>query len=153
MKKLILLAIGCFLTILFQQSLAQTDTGKLLDTKLDKAAIYLKSTQNMPKVWELISEIATIVKAHPEYDDGEYAEGMNEIVTELLMKPWKYNSAYLIGNKHTSLIQNFVIDHINELSTPDDLKVIKNNLAKNCDQTTYSFCKKLMKKVENSYTH
>jgi hypothetical protein len=152
MKKFILFVLVSVLMAICPLSFAQTDIGKLLDMKMDKAAGYLNKAQDTPKAWEIAVEISTIINHHPDYDDGEYAEGMNDLVTHLLMKPWKYAKPYLIGKKSTLLFQHFIIDHINELSTPHDLKIIKRNISSHCDQSTYPVCQKLIAQIDKSMT-
>ena len=150
MKRIGILLLGYILILICYPSYAQTDIGKLLDSKMDKAAIYLNKGQNTPKAWELAVEISTIIKAHPEYDDGEYAEGMIDLVTHLLTKPWKYTRPYLTGEKTTPAFQDFVINHVNELSDPNELKVIKKNVTKNCNLTKYPVCQKLITRINES---
>ncbi|WP_058509970.1 hypothetical protein [Legionella steelei] len=150
MKKIMLLIFGCNLMCLSPFLSAQTSELKLLETKMDQAEIYLNNTQNTPKAWALAVEISNIIKKHPEYDDGEFAEGMIDVVSRLLTKPWNYAGPYITGNKSTGALQQFILDHINELTDPKDLKTMKNNVSKNCDQAKYPICKKLLTKIQKS---
>lgn len=129
---------------------AETSMLKLLEAKMDQAAIDLNRSSNTPKAWELTVEIANIIKEHPDYDDGEFAEGMIDIVSRLLTKPWKYASPYITGDKSTPLFRKFILEHINELSDPKDLKAIKRNVSNNCEQTKYPICKQLLEKIQKS---
>ncbi|KTC79941.1 hypothetical protein [Legionella cherrii] len=150
MKKTILFILGYVLMCCSQLLNAQTNTGKLLEAKMDEAEIYLNKTQNTPKAWKLAVEISKLIKEHPEYDDGEFAEGMIDVVSKLLTKPWNYASPYLTGNKSTAAFRQFVIDHINELTDPEDLKAIKKNILKNCDQTKHLICQQIIAKIQSS---
>lgn len=151
MNKIIAYLLGCLIAMMGQSFVyAQSDVGKMLDAKIDKAENYLQNIKTLPNAWSLTMEIADFIKQHPEYDDGEYAEGMNDLVTRLLMKPWKYASPYLTGKESTSLFRQFIIDHINELSSIQDLKIIKKNVIKNCNSTQFIFCKKLIEKINQS---
>lgn len=147
MKKLVY-SIGFILFFITPLSFAQNEVGKLLDAKLAQAASYVNKKEDITKAWEKMVEIAYIIQQHPEYDDGEYAEGIIDLTSTILTKPWKYTKPYLIGSKSTTLFQNFILNHINDLSTESDLKVIKKIILKNCDQYQYPICKKLLIKVE-----
>lgn len=146
MKKLIVM-LGCVFMLHSPLSNAQNDVGKLLDNKMDQASTYLEKSRDIPKAWQLMVDISNIVKNHPEYDDGEYAEGMIDLTANLLTKPWKYAAPYLIGSKSTASFQDFIVNHINELSPSNDLKVIKKNISANCNQIKYRFCKKIIIKI------
>ncbi|MHB1946966.1 MAG: hypothetical protein ACYCQI_02485 [Gammaproteobacteria bacterium] len=151
MKKMIVLVMAIFFILNSPWILAEDAIGKSLNVKMDQAVANLKKDKNIPKAWNLIIEVSNIIKKHPEYDDGEYAEGINNVVTEILTKPWKSISPYLTGKKGSPYFRDFLIDHINELSSLSDLRVIKENIAKNCDFAKYSTCKKIITKV-NSVT-
>jgi hypothetical protein len=146
LKKIIILILGCVLICISLASRGQTNLSKVLENKLDQAVNYLKDTKDTPKVWELTVEISNIIKEHPEYDDGEIAEGIADIVSNLLTKPWKYASPYLIGNKSTASFRHFIVNHIDEFS-PTDSKMIKKNISENCNQTRYPICKKIIAKI------
>lgn len=149
MNKIMLIMIGCVFTCIAQLSNAQVSVQQLLEAKMDQATIYL-NRENTPKAWELTVEIANIIKEHPEYDDGEFAEGMIDIVSRLLTKSWNYASPYMTGDKGSTLFRQFILNHINELSDPKDLKAIKSNVSKNCHQDKYAICKQLIAKVQKS---
>lgn len=117
---------------------------------MDQAELYLNNTSNTPKAWALAVDIANIVKQNPEYDDGEFAEGMIDVVGKLLTKPWNYARPYLTGSKGSASFRQFILNHINELSDPEDLKVIKKNVSRNCEPTKYPICQQLLTKIENS---
>ena len=141
--------LGCLSLFTLSLSNAQTDIGKLLSAKMDQAEHALDK-QETRKAWEKTLEIAAMIKQYPDYDDGEYAEGINDIVTRLLMKPWNDASPYLIGTKSTPAFRDFVVDHINELSSPHDLKIIKKNINQHCDPTKYAICEQLIIHINKS---
>lgn len=149
MKKLIISAILSFFILNYHLAFAESNIGKTLNAKMNQAVTALQKDKNIPKAWKLIIEVSSIIKKHPEYDDGEYAEGINNVVTEILMKPWKSISPYLTGKKGTPYFHHFLVEHLNELSSVTDLRVIKENIAKNCDLAKYSTCKKIITKIDN----
>lgn len=128
------------------------DLSKELEHKLNQITPYL--TQDKDKdtdlAWQKTVVVADFIAKHPEYDDGEYAESMSDLVVNLLAKPWKYASPYLVGNKATQVMQNFVLTHVNELSVAKDLLQDRNNVEKNCDLKQYPYCVKLIHKINSS---
>ncbi|WP_058533150.1 hypothetical protein [Legionella saoudiensis] len=149
MKKIMLITLSCVFTCFSQFASAETSELKILEAKMDQATIYLNK-ENTPMAWELTVEIANIIKKHPEYDDGEFAEGMIDIVSRLLTKPWSYASPYMTGDVSSALFRQFILNHINELSDPKDLQAIKTNVSQNCNQVKYPICKQLLIKVQES---
>ncbi|MGL5741109.1 MAG: hypothetical protein ACRCXC_00430 [Legionella sp.] len=87
MKKIRLVVLGCVLICFSPWSMAtQTNNLQVLEAKMDQAEIDLSNPKNTPNAWELTVEIARIVKEHPESDDGEFAEGIIDVVARLLTK-------------------------------------------------------------------
>ena len=72
------------------------------------------------------------------------------LVSNLLSKPWKYTEPYITGSKSSASFRAFIIHHINELSDPNDLKVMKKNIAKNCKRTKHPICQQLINQIDKS---
>lgn len=147
MKKIILILFSCLALFQTQIVFAEDTTGKLINAKLDQAENDLNADSNITNAWKPLIEVSEIINQHPEYDDGEYAEGINDVVTRILTKPWKYIRPYLTEEKGTALFRDFLVNHINDLSSQSDLHNIKKNISKNCNITKYQACKKLLDNI------
>lgn len=149
MKKKILSLLPFIFMLLFQPVYAKEDVGRQIETKLDKAATNLMENKDIPQSWQLMVEVSQMLKVHPEYNDGEIAEGIADVLTTLLMKPWKYANPYFTG-KNSIEFNNFVLDHINEIYTVENLKTVKKNITKGCNQEKFTICKELIKKINET---
>lgn len=83
--------------LLCQLAYAKDNVGRQIEAKMDKAATNLTDNKNIPQSWQLMVEASQMIKAHPEYNDGEILEGIADVLTSLLMKPWKYENPYFTG--------------------------------------------------------
>ncbi len=142
--------LACSLLLFSPLAAASVDLGKDLDSKLNQISSYLNKDKNLDLAWQKTVEVSNFIAKHPDYDDGEYAESMSDIIVTLLSKPWKYASPYLIGDKATPVFQNFVLVHVNELSVAKDLLQDRNNVEQNCDLKKYPYCVKLVHKINSS---
>lgn len=136
------------LLLLSPFAFSSPDLTKVLEHKLDQISPYIN--KDTGTAWQKTVEVSEFIAKHPEYDDGEYAESMSDIVVSLLAKPWKYASPYLIGDKATPTFQNFVLAHVNELSVAKDLLQDRHNVETNCDLKKYPYCVKLIHKINSS---
>lgn len=113
MKKKILSLVPFVFLLLWQFAYAQEDVGHQIEAKLDKAATSLMENKDIPQSWQLMVEVSQMLKVHPEYNDGEVAEGIADVLTTLLMKPWKYANPYFTGKKARKSIILFLITSMN----------------------------------------
>lgn len=147
LKKIILISLTNLLIFHTQLSFSENDIGKSINANLDQTAMYLQTDKDTSKAWESLIIVSQIIKQHPDYDDGEYAEGIIDMVTSILTKPWQDISPYLTGKKGTPFFHDFLINHVNELSTSSDLNKIKSNILKHCDLKKFPTCRKLIQKI------
>ena len=148
MKKKILSLLPLIFMLLWQLACAKDDVGRQIEAKLDKAATNLMENKDIPQSWQLIVEVSQMLKVHPEYNDGEVAEGIADVLTTLLMKPWKYANPYLT-RKNSMEFDHFVLDHINEIYTVQALKTAKKNITNGCNQEKFTICKQLITKIND----
>lgn len=148
MKKKTLSLLPLLLMLLCQLAYAKDDVGRQIEAKLDKAATNLMENKNIPQSWQLLVEVSQMLKAHPEYNDGEVLEGIADVLTSLLMKPWTYANPYFTG-KNSMKFNHFVLDHINEIYTVENLKTAKKNITNGCNQEKFTICKQLITKIND----
>lgn len=151
MKKKIIFLLPLTFMLLCQLAYAKDDVGRQIEAKLDKAATNLMENKNTSQSWQLMVDVSQMLKVHPEYNDGEIAEGIADVLTTLLMKPWKYANPYFTG-KNSMEFNHFVLDHINDLYTVEDLKTIKKNITNGCNQEKFTICKQLITKINDVIT-
>ncbi|CDZ77325.1 hypothetical protein BN59_01608 [Legionella massiliensis] len=149
MKKKILSLLPLIFMLLCQLAYAKDDVGRQIEAKLDKAATNLMENKDIPQSWQLMVEVSQMLKVHPEYNDGEIAEGIADVLTTLLTKPWKYANPYFTG-KNSMEFNHFVLDHINEIYTVEDLKTVKKNIMNGCNQEQFTICKQLITKINDA---
>lgn len=148
MRKKILSLLLLIFMLLCQLAYAKDDFGRQIEAKLDKAATNLMENKDIPQSWQLLVEVSQMLKVHPEYNDGAIAEGIADVLTTLLMKPWKYANPYFTG-KNSTEFNHFVLDHINEIYTVENLKTVKKNITNGCNQEKFAICKQLIKKIND----
>lgn len=129
-----------------QFAYAKEDVGRLIEAKLDKAALNLIEHKDIPQSWQLLVEVSQMLKMNPEYNDGEILEGVADVLTKLLMEPWSYANPYFTG-KNSMEFNHFVLDHINEIYTVENLKIAKKNITNGCNQEKFTICKQLITKI------
>lgn len=147
-NKKILASLPLILMLLWQLAQAKNDVGAQIEAKLDKAASNLMENKNIPQSWQLMVEVSQMLKEHPEYNDGAVLEGIADVLTSLLMKPWKYANPYFTGKKSMKF-NHFVLEHINEIYSIEHLKTAKKNITTGCNQEKFIICKQLIKKIND----
>lgn len=76
-------------------------------------------------------------------DDGAIAEGYSDTVIRLLTDQWdqiaELNRLALLNNK----FEKFVLHHIDELATKNDLQTILKNTQKSCPKKAQRLCRSI----------
>lgn len=147
-KKKIVSLLPLIFILMCQLAYAEENVGRQIEAKLDKAATNLMDNKDIPQSWQLLVEVSQMLKVHPEYNDGEILEGIADVLTTLLMKPWKYANPYFTG-KNSGEFNLFVLDHINEIYTVENLKTAKMNITNGCNQEKFTICKQLISKIND----
>jgi hypothetical protein len=100
-----------------------------------------------------IADIKTWEQLHASFslyapcDDGAIAEGYSDKIANLLVDQWgSINDLSGLSDKDPGFRQ-FVLNHVNELMTPDQAKSISRLATDSCPIKSKPLCAKLIKKV------
>jgi hypothetical protein len=84
-------------------------------------------------------------------DDGYFAEGYSELVVHLFANKWDEFREFAKVARTRPEFYSWVIKHIDETTSPDDLaKVISNATSCRTDETSARFCKDVSHAAEQA---
>jgi hypothetical protein len=96
------------------------------------------------KSWDLVHDWYA---RYEHCDDGGPAEGVSEAVARNLVDRWE--TLPRLGElAKDAAFRSFVLKHVNETLSRDDLKKISANAAKRCPMSLVSLCRDLKKQAD-----
>jgi hypothetical protein len=105
---------------------AMAGTGTLCSSEMASRADTFLARSNVS--WE---ELSQHQRTAGECDDGYFAEAYSELVVRLLAYRWDDFPAFAAAAKARPAFYEWVIKHIDETASPDDLAKVVSN-AKSC---------------------
>ena len=106
-----------------------------------------EQTIDSVKTWR---ELYTYSRTYFGCDNGGVAEGISDKVSQLMVHDWASLSSVSAKIRSDAAFSTFVLKHIDETWSRDDLDTAKQNAATHCPKGLDAFCKSVVAEVTDA---
>jgi hypothetical protein len=92
-------------------------------------------------------QLFDVFKLYHHCDQASIAEGFDDVVVHLLIRNWDSISVVSKLGKDSPGFTVFVLRHLTELASPEDLKVIQQNATSACRAGDHTICHEITRKI------
>src|SRR5262252_3487274 len=96
------------------------------------------------------NELYDQFKQYAHCEDGALDEGWSDVVVRLLTKDWKTASVLSRLATADTKFSDFVLQHVDELMSPDEARTIVVNARTKCPRNADKLCHALAEKADRS---
>lgn len=107
-------------------------------------AIQAETQADTLKTW---AEVFASYQHYKQCDDGAIAEGYSDSIAKLLSAHWDQIGELAKLSTIDAGFERFVVRHIDELMTPDQYSVIRQQVTSSCPANASRLCTKMKKRV------
>ena len=123
-----------------------TATAHAEDAKVKDACIAAEQTIDQVKTWKALYTYSKTYGC----DNGGVAEGISDKVSQLMVHDWASLSSVSAKIRSDASFSTFVLKHVDETWSRDDLDTAKQNAAAHCPKGLDAFCKSLVAEANDA---